>query len=157
MDPEYKAFLDELKASRVSNQAHRAEQLQSSRNIEKLLDKILYRNTAISEKYLVNGYVIEKGDDYEVPPVSSSDFEKARIFCSVGFNENTSAGITIDLYYAGHRIGEIMQVSPTTAGMSAGSEAFDINKLSGFNLVIRNRDVSQDVKINTLKIIMYNE
>ena len=157
MDPINQAFLEELKASRVSNQEHRAEQLQSSRNIEKLLDKILYRSIAIFEKYLVNGYTIENGDNYEVPPVSSPDFEKARVFCSVGFNENTTAGITIDLYYAGHYICEILNVKPTTAGMSAGSEAFDINKLSGFNLVIRNRDVSQDVKINTLKIIMYNE
>ncbi|MCK4826981.1 hypothetical protein KA005_65210 [bacterium] len=146
-------LIEEMKLKRDHNQA----MLISNKNIEKLLDKLLFKNDAVNERYIVNGYTIVKSDHYEVPPVSSPEFERARIFCSVGFNENTTAGIAIDLYYAGHRIGEVLQVSPTQPGMSAGSEAFDINRLSGFNLVIRNKDVSQSVKINTLKIVLYNE
>lgn len=146
-------LIEEMKLKRTHNQA----MLASSKNVENLLQEILFKNDADEARYIVSGYSIKKSDHYEVPPVSSPKFERARIFCSVGFNENTTAGITIDLYYAGHRIGEILQVSPTQAGMSAGSEAFDINRLSGFNLVIRNKDVSQSVKINTLKIVLYNE
>lgn len=146
-------LIEEMRLKRDHNQA----MLASNKNVENLLQKILFKNDADEARYIVSGYTIEKSDHYEVPSVSSPKFERARIFCSVGFNENTTAGIAIDLYYSGHRIGEILTVSPDKAGMSAGSEAFDINRLSGFNIVIRNKDVSQSVKINTLKIVLYNE
>lgn len=150
-------LLNEIRANIKRKTVHNQSMLASNKNIETLLTKLLARNEAVNERYIVNGYTIKSNDYYEVSPVSSPEYERARIFVSVGFNENTTAGVIIDLYYAGHRIGEILKISPTQAAMSAGSEAFDINRLSGFNLVIRNTDIGQEAKINTLKIVLYNE
>lgn len=129
----------------------------STKNIEKLLTELLHASKATTERYLVNGYTVPAGTNYEVVPVSSPEYERARIFCSVAFTEDTIAGLAIDLYFAGHRIGEILKIQSGEAGASAGSEAIDINKLSGFNLVLRNLDVDQDVVITSLKIVLYNE
>ena len=150
-------LLAEIRANITAERTSDAAILQSSRNIEDLLKRLLARNEAVAERYIVNGYTIPKQDSYDVPPISSPEYERCRIFVSVGFTENTTGGIAIDLYYAGHLIGEIMEVKPITSGMSAGSEAFDINRISGFNFVIRNLDVGQEAKINTLKIVLYNE
>lgn len=150
-------LISEIRTNMSLERQHETELLESNNRIEVLLSNLLGVNKNVTEKYLVTGYTIDSQGHYEVSPVGSAEYERARIFVSVGFNENTSAGIAIDLYYAGHRIGEIITVSPTEAGMSAGSEAFDINQLSGFNLIIRNKDVDQAVVINSLKIVLYNE
>lgn len=154
---DYEALINEIRMNRNDRESYRVDLLESNKHIEDLLKKILVKNSKIVEQYLVTGNTITKGEYYEVPPVQSDGLERARIFMSIGFNEATTGGITVDLYYAGHRIGEIMSVGPTEAGMSAGSEPFDINQLSGFNLIIRNHDVGQSVKINSLKAVLYNE
>lgn len=151
-------LLTEIRANIALDRQHKADMLASNNRIEASLEMLLYHSKNVTEKYLVSsGNLITKGDYYEIPGVDSDGYERARIFCSIAFNENTSAGISFDLYYAGHRIGEVLEVSPTNAGMSAGSEAFDINQLSGFNLVAINHDPAQEVKINSLKIVLYNE
>lgn len=147
---ECEELVAEIRADIESRKAHRAEVLDT-------LKKLLYRNEAVNERYLVKGYTLPKNDYYDVPAVSSPEFEKARIFCSIGFNENTTAGIEIDLYYSGHYIGNILKVIGTIAGASAGSEAFDINQLSGFTLRVRNKDLQQEAIINSLRIVLYNE
>ena len=133
---ECEELIAEIRANIASKKIHNAAMLET-------LKKLLYRNEAVSERYLVKGYTIPKNDYYDVPAVSSPEYERARIFCSIGFNENTTAGIEIDLYYSGHYIGNILKVIGTKAGASAGSEAFDINQLSGFTLKVRNKDLSE--------------
>lgn len=150
MATECEILAAEIRADMVDRRAHRGEMLET-------LKRLLYRNEAINERYLVKGYTIPKNDYYDVPAVSSPEFEKARIFCSIGFTEDTTAGIEIDLYYSGHYIGNILKVIGTKAGASAGSEAFDINQLSGFTLRVRNKDVAEEAVINSLKIVLYNE
>ena len=147
---ECEELVAEIRADIESRKVHRAETLET-------LKKLLYRNEAVKERYLVKGYTIESNDFYDVPAVSSPEFEKARIFCSIGFNENTTAGVEIDLYYSGHYIGNVLKVIGTIAGASAGSESFDINQLSGFTLRVRNKDVTEEAVINSLRIVLYNE
>ena len=147
---ECEELIAEIRANIADRKIHNTAMLDT-------LKKLLYRNEAVNERYLVKGYTIGSNDYYDVPAVSSPEFEKARIFCSIGFNENTTAGIEIDLYYSGHYIGNILKVLGTKAGASAGSEAFDINQLSGFTLRVRNKDVTEEAVLNSLKIVLYNE
>lgn len=122
-----------------------------------LIEKLLSSKTNRKELSLVKGYVIPSGGDYNCQTISNDKYERARVMISLAFNENTTGGASVDLYYSGHRIGEVLSVNSSKAGSNAASEAFDINALNGFTLKVVNHDVTQDAKISQMSIIMYNE
>ena len=160
----YEELLTEVRANITLERQHESQLmltsnslLDSNNAIRDLLTRLLETNVDVNERYLLKEHVIPADDTYTGPTIDSTGFERARIFCSIGFTEATSAGIEIDLYHGGHRIGNILKVNSGEASRSAGSLPFDINRLSGFNFKFINVDTVQEVVINSLKIVLYNE
>ena len=160
---DYEELLAEVRANIALERQHETQLLSisnslldSNNEIKGLLTKLLETSVDVNERYLLKEHVIPADKTYDGGTIDSTGFEKARIFCSIGFTEATSAGIVIDLYYSGHRIGTVLEVGSGEASKSAGSLPFDINRLSGFNFKFINVDTVQEVKVS-MKIVLYNE
>ena len=57
-------LMAEIRANIIAERTSDAAILQSNRNVESLLTRLLARNEAVTEKYLITGYTIAKQGNY---------------------------------------------------------------------------------------------
>lgn len=111
----------------------------------------------IEDKLIANEVIISHGKYFIFEEVNNPGFNRARVHINAIFTPAHSNGVSVELFYGNHRIGEIIKLrAPNGSGLGA-SEPFDIGYLSSFKFVVRNHDSSQDTTIRNFKAVMYNE
>lgn len=127
---------------------------------QKRLDEIaaeIERRNKTEIQHLISSKVITANTYYETSPVSNRNYNRCRIEASAGFTANTTAGVRIDLYYRGSKIGTILEIKGDPNSKSGISEPIDIKAIPGFNFIVVNKDKSQDVTVSSMKCILYND
>ena len=89
-------------------------------------------------------------------PVNNPGFSRCRLEASLGFNENSNAGIELSLIYGNSIIGKMSDIISSNGASIYISEPINVKQLSGFQFQFKNRDMIS-VIINNAKIIFYNE
>ncbi len=115
------------------------------------------RKEGKQESILAKEKVIDANGEWESPTVNNPEFNRARIYLNAGFTPNHSGGLTVDLYYQKHRIGQVLKLISSNGSTGGGSEPFDIAHLSGFHFTVRNHDPSNTTTVTGFKIVMYHE
>jgi len=151
-------LIDEIRVNRERQNTHRSKIENLLVQINTHLADIAADSNIKEEKSLLSNYTIAGGDNYEIPAVACEHFTKARVFISAVFTAGSSAGITVDLYSRSYRMGEIITIVPyqnQQISNVATSEPIDVENLGIFSFIIINNDISNSVKINQLRVILY--
>ncbi|HWQ95921.1 MAG TPA: hypothetical protein VN368_00975 [Candidatus Methylomirabilis sp.] len=106
---------------------------------------------------LLQSYSIPADSSVQTPRINNPGFNRCRIEISAGFNQASSAGIGILMVYGNSPIGSVSDMISSNGAATYKSEPMDVKEFSGFTFELTNRDTSNAVTVNFVRIILYND
>jgi len=92
---------------------------------------------------------------YETDPIGNPGYCCGRLLLDVAFHVSATAGLTVDMYYKGEKIGEVIKVASSKQVTGGASPSLDLTNLSGFHFAIVNHDPAHAVTIKNLRLVLW--
>lgn len=110
------------------------------------------------EQYITGNYAVNAGESYETIPFNNLEYIHARLIVTLGFHEESLAGMAMELWAYGRKVQRILSITPNYhRSITAISVPFNIAYINGFNIVFRNKCLNYPVKIAASKLVMWND
>lgn len=103
-----------------------------------------------------NGISGSKGY-WESQTIQNDGYCCGRLLIDVAFDIAATAGLSVNMYYKGSIIGEVIRVSSAVQVSGGGSLSLDLAKLSGFRFVVINHDPTHTLTVKELRLMMWGK